>query len=185
VPTTIKEDLFMHRLLIAGVVAILFGMALSAPEVCATLSYTETPIASNFGYTFTLQNTLNEVIYEIYLEVPIASSIILSLDQTPLWGDGCGWPYPYYGPLTANTTFLESWSMIGYELAVGDSLTGFGFLASSRLNGPVTYSLNADPSIFGTADLVSGSTSVPIPASLLLLASGLIGLVGIRRRFTK
>jgi hypothetical protein len=93
-------------------------------------------------------------------------------------GDYLGWYYPVQGDGTNNPGGVIAFDLAGGthnvlfntdwgsqpKLAVGDSAPYTAFTLQLR-----TYSIN-----------VSG-TAVPVPASLLLLGSGLLGLVGLRR----
>jgi hypothetical protein len=142
------------------------------------LTYTETPIGSNFEYNFTLSNDLGTQIYELLLNVRLPSTYLISFSSPAGWGDGFGGDQPYYGPVLSSTSFVEWWAAFGSELGNGMSLSGFDFVSSSRIIGSIAFSVNGDPTIVGVA-------TVPEPSTLLLLGSGVVGLIGFRRKFRK
>ncbi len=63
------------------------------------------------------------------------------------------------------------------------SLTMESFLLSSDYETPVAFNIIPRDAVFGAGDdNVLTLSNVPIPASILLLGSGLLGLIGIRRK---
>ena len=70
------------------------------------------------------------------------------------------------------------------------------FLTLTRIEDTVTFTLagfDSIPGVFGELPMVSGSfegghfegSPVPVPAPLLLLGSGIFGIIGLRRRASK
>jgi len=170
----------MHRPKFLAIAVILLGLAFSAPEAWSLgLSYSETPVGGNFDYEFTLRNDTGTGIFELLLDVPLPDSNLLSFSSPTSWGDGFGGNQPYHGPVLADTSFVEWWAELGTELGNGMSLSGFDFVSSSQVSGSMAFSVNADPNIGGIA------VKIPEPATLLLVGGGLVGLIGIRRKFRK
>ena len=182
----------MHRLRFLAIALILLGLASSAPEAWSlNLSYTEAHervpefihghviMVPAFRYDFTLSNDIGTDIFELFLNLPLPDSNLLSFSSPTGWGDGLGDNQPYHGPVLADTSFVEWWAELGSELGNGMSLSGFDFVSSSQVSGSIAFSVNADPSIGGVA------VPVPEPATLLLVGGGLVGLIGIRRKFRK
>jgi hypothetical protein len=81
----------------------------------------------------------------------------------------------YSAPLSVNT-YWDTWVMASYTFIASDTVATFAFedLAMTETG----YDIGIDNVSLELA-------SVPEPATMLLLASGLLGLVGFRRKFRK
>jgi choice-of-anchor C domain-containing protein len=79
-------------------------------------------------------------------------------------------------PQTYTFSYFDGWSRAN----MGWTLQTFSFTADSS-KATLTFSSGQGESPYGPA--IGNVNVVPIPASVWLLASGLIGFVGIRRRF--
>lgn len=178
----------MHRPRLLVIAVILLGLAFSAPEAWSLgLSYSEsrfimgyeifggqmTPVWG-FKYDFTLSNDTGTDIYELFLDVPLPDSNLLSFSSPTGWGDGSGDNQPFHGPV-ADTSFVEWYAAFGSELGDGMSLSGFDFVSSSLLTGSITFSANSSPSIAGNA------VAVPEPSLMVSLGISIISIVGLTR----
>lgn len=77
-------------------------------------------------------------------------------------------------------------SVLSADTTYADVLEGFSSLANvtgtSGTYDAISYSLVADPTTVGGWDLKTGASDIPEPATLSLLAAGMIGLATARRR---
>jgi len=143
-----------------------------------TLFYTATPNGSGlFSYEFTLTNTgsTGGTLFDLFLSVPLDISFVdTGTIGTPVgWGDPTG-GLLFFGPDGPSTSFIQ-WAadFSGlYDIGLGSSLSGFSFVASQQVSGPITFALNGSTT-FDTAREVS---SVPEPATLALLLVALVAL---------
>jgi hypothetical protein len=65
-----------------------------------------------------------------------------------------------------------------HDLAIGNALSGFSFVALQPFSGRIQFALN-DSTTFATA--VQGAPAVPGPGTFVLLASTAVA-IGVRRR---
>ena len=103
-------------------------------------------------------------------------------------------PVPDGGTATFNATELSgfgSFSFSGDDLSplIGSGVVEFLFSASAdgdsiSLTGG-NNSMVQSPSLFGQVAVEYDFAPVPLPGAVWLLASGLVGLVGLRKRFQK
>lgn len=81
-------------------------------------------------------------------------------------------------------SLLPGEPIAGADIAPGTSLNGFSFTSDVRLASLSFDVYLTDPNPPYDPNLYSGNTaSVPEPSTILLLGSGLAGLVGLRKRF--
>ncbi|MBI2876790.1 MAG: PEP-CTERM sorting domain-containing protein [Candidatus Tectomicrobia bacterium] len=153
------------------------------PAVSWALSfdYVKTSVSGGFRYNFTLDNDLGTDLFEVFLDLPVAEGNLSDFLSPMGWGDGFGGSLPLFGPVTANSSFIEWFSELGSELPSGSSLTGFSFVSALEIAGPIRFSVNSNPNLGG---LSSNSQPAPIPepTTLVLMASGLAGMGYLRRR---
>jgi hypothetical protein len=79
-------------------------------------------------------------------------------------------------------------SLLGYFVTGDQSFNDISFLDSARAFGIGTITSVIDPPDYGIVtislyQIETSQTSVPEPATMLLLGLGLIGLAGIRRKY--
>lgn len=128
-----------------------------------SLTYTVTPQSGDFLYSFVLSNTgdTGGTLFDLFLSIPLDIS---NIDTTTIgtlvgWGDPTG-GLLFFGPdVSPSTSFIEWADDVSglYDIGIGDSLTGFSFLSSDLVAGPITFALN-DSTRFNEAEAVS---SVP------------------------
>jgi hypothetical protein len=113
-------------------------------------------------YAFSIYNDLGEDIWEFYLDLPITVGELSPFFYSPSgWGDGFGSSTPFYGAITATTSFVDWRAEFGSELASGNSLSGFSFTVPYYITAPINFSVSSASGITrGTATLV------PEPATL-------------------
>jgi len=178
-----------HGKLRPGILAVFLLLALGGTAFglpISEVSYVEISLGGGiWEYDFTFKNLSDPVedagndLYDIFFTVD--SSITLSRCSLPDGWDGI------FGP-----GFAEFYSVApgtppdGADIAPGASLGGFVLLSDGKLS-PVEYiaqffnPTGADPlPVPGTATPVSAS--VPEPATVMLLGSGIGCLYGVRKR---
>lgn len=145
-------------------------------------------------YDYTLYNTSDPVentgynLYDFFLYFD--STVTLSVILSPADWDFNSNESP---PASGNYhDFIDWFSTLpgepptGADIAPGGFLGGFSLTSDTRL-ASLSYDVfltNPDPTLDPV--LYSGNTaSVPEPSTVLLIGSGLIGLAGLRRRFSK
>ena len=172
----------MRRHILISVLVLSFAGLLSADSLILTV----TPNAGNFLYQFTLTNTgtTGGALYDLFLALPTdIASIDTATIGTPVgWGDPTGGLVisgPDVSPSTSFVDWSADFSML-YDVAIGDSLSGFSFNSAQRIDGPILYDVNS-LGTFETAQEVSG---VPEPGTLVLLLPALVG-IGVRMLYRR
>jgi hypothetical protein len=178
-----RRNFPMQRPILVEIMIILFCLMFSAHAAWGlAVTYTETQIGVNFEYEFTMNNDTGTEIFELFLDVPLPDSSLLSFSSPAGWGDGSGGGEPFHGAVLPDTSFVEWFAELGSELGNGMSLSGFDFVSSSRVSPFISFSVNADPTSSGPA-IQEGSVPVPEPTTVLLAGTGLIAIIGVRRKF--
>jgi hypothetical protein len=108
--------------------------------------------------------------------IQIVSITADALDFTGSWSADLSTPYTVgLIPLGANTELNSS--LAGSQEDIYDAVIGTAFATSA----PPAFSPLPEPTFFGEFTF-SASSAVPIPATVWLFGSGLLGLAGISRR---
>jgi hypothetical protein len=170
----------MHKLILIMIVAIGSITSVNA----AMLTYTIMSTSGQFVYNFTLSNTAvaDGTLFDLFLSL---ATDITNIDTATIgapvgWGDPTG-GLLFFGPDVAPSTSFVEWAadFSGiYDLGFGNSLGGFSFLSSQRINEPLAFALNGTTD-FATAHEVS---SVPEPATFVLVLLVLVTVAPFRIR---
>lgn len=165
----------------AAILSFTSGTSLAIPS--ANFLYYETNLgASLWRYDYTLYNTSDPIIdlgYDLYYVAiefaPAATFTLLSLPT--------GWDK------NTGSGFAEAFSInpgtppIGKDIAPGTSLTGFSFQFDYQAGNLPFLAYLTNPNDPSNPIPFSGNTApVPLPATFILLASGLVGLGFLRGR---
>ncbi len=185
----------MKKINISFMALALLAILIIAPAAQATLStlsadirYTETDLGGGlWQYDFTIQNTSSSMedshpyLWKMALDFENDANVTL-LNNPGNWTVGT-----YTGSLPDITDYVEMYSDASdFDVIPGSLLTGLSFTADYRL-GEITYEVGfSDHGTFEKWASISGTASaVPVPAAVWLLGSGLIGLMGFRRKTNK
>ncbi|MGD0237636.1 MAG: VPLPA-CTERM sorting domain-containing protein [Syntrophorhabdales bacterium] len=104
--------------------------------------------------------------------------------EYPVGGGG----QTYAFDTTTGSGQMNSTASISDYESIMSAVIGSGTLVNPQESGTISNYAWLSPGITGDSTLYQGlvtQSPVPIPAAVWLLGSGLIGLAGIRRRFTK
>lgn len=150
--------------------SILFCVVAAAIAVSAkadSLTYTVTPEAGDFSYSFVLTNTgdTGGTLFDLFLSIPLdISDIDSSTIGTPVgWGDPTGGLLFFGSNVSPSTSFIE-WADDPsglYDVQIGDSLGGFSFTSTQEVTSSITFALNGSTA----SDLSVPLASIPEPTS--------------------
>ena len=165
---------------------------LSSIPAGATIESATVSIYINFNAFSPVSSRITSV--SLYQVTSDWTELGVTYDTRPTWnttsvtsmsipaGTGSGGSIPFNGYITGNiTNLVRDWyngNTANYGLATSDTYTTAGLLRISAHEATGTAN---DPKL-----TVSYTPApVPIPAAVWLLGSGLIGLVGLRRKFRR
>jgi hypothetical protein len=148
-----------------------------------SFSYTITGVETKFGYADGRTVTL-----EIYSDVPNnGGSLLQTANFTPVSGVFTGVSFTGL-LLTGGSSYFIGFRNV-YDLGVNVTndlgAVSLGQIYLSWLNSSGSYDVSFSGG-FSTQPIIKfDGSAVPLPPSLLLLAPGLIGLAGLRKKFSK
>jgi hypothetical protein len=138
------------------------------------LTYNESLDGMAYTYEFTLDNDDVSMIDELYVEFSLDDPFSDYMGAT----SPMEWIY-FDGPasdLDARNNYFVAWTAdIGAELDLNSTLGGFSISSMSQISG-FDFSWNWDRAN------VASAAPVPEPATMLLLGTGILGLVGASRK---
>lgn len=175
-------------IMVFAVLAILMITPAAQASLTADIRYSETDLGAGlWQYDYVFKNTssidathphLNQV--NLYLG---GETSVTVLNMPTDWTS-----YTFIGAAEIGTPvatdYLEMYSdILSADVLIGSSLGGFRFTTDYQL-GNIAYDavFSNHAVIEGFATSSGTASAVPIPAAVWLLGSGLVGLVGIRRR---
>lgn len=146
-------------------------------QVNATPSviYTQTESAGIYQYDFTLNAETGDLLFELFLDIPVASADVLNVVAPPGWGsisDPFAPGFLAWGDNGFGGTFVDSTADFGAELFGPGVLAGFSLTSVSQVSGLILFSVNFDPNLSEAAMVAP----VPEPTTLLLVISGILAV---------
>jgi hypothetical protein len=169
--------------LLLSVIAITLGGTARADS----LVYTTAVTSGGLSYDFTLTNTgdTGGTLFDLFLSIPLdINDIDTTSIGTPVgWGDPSG-GLLFFGPdVSPSTSFIE-WASDAsglYDALIGDSLSGFSFVSSLTVTGPLLFALNGSTS-FAVAESAS---TIPEPSTLWVCCACLGLLFHLRSKHSR
>jgi len=141
-----------------------------------TVTYTVTPNAGHFDYGLTLSNTgaTGGTLFDLFLAIPTAiANINTGTIGTPVgWGDATG-GLLFFGPDVSPSTSFIDWSADfsgTYDVAIGNSLSGFSFSSTQRITQLITFAVN------GSTTFATAHQATPEPATFGLVLFAIVGI---------
>ncbi len=171
-----------------ALVAMLMMVPATQASISANILYSETDLGGGFWqYDYLFENTSSVGDSHPYLQevdlYPGGQTTVTVLNMPADWTS-----YTFTGKADLNTPvvtdYLEMYSgILSADVSPGSLLGGFVFTADYQLGNIAYDAVFSDHGTLEAFTTISGTTSVvPIPGAVWLLASGLAGLVGIRRK---
>lgn len=120
-------------------------------------------------------NVVNTLTFSHPLNKPVMAIVSMGQPGLPV-------SYDFNQPFTVLSEGRGYWGDGSYTLAAGDILTGRELHAAIQLDGRVSsISWTESPGEYWHGITV-GATAVPEPATMVLLGSGLFGIIGLRKK---
>jgi hypothetical protein len=148
------------------------------------VTYTVSRTGGEFLYQFILTNTgaTSATLFDLFLSLPTdIANIDTATIGTPVgWGDATG-GLLFFGPDVSPSTSFVEWAADfsgRFDVGLGNSLSGFSFLAMQPVGTPITFALNGSTH-FAPAQEV---TAIPEPATFSPLLASIVA-VGFRIHF--
>lgn len=160
-----REKKFLIGIIL--ILSLFFVFSKIEAEPRADILYQETDLGNGwwqYDYVFSNTSTAGEYLYSLYLYPDLATVDWLNI---PL-----GWDSSFWGFTPIETDFLDTYSTASnYDIAPGDSLSGFSFKINYRA-GNIPYEAFFDDHQGGFSSSSGTTYLVPEPTGSLLLIIG-------------